>query len=213
MLIMKNKNEGFTLVELIASFVILLILSSISVVGVLAYQDFADFKRQNSYAQTLFTAAQSELTARSVRGEMDQFWQAPGEELLLDTVITPSGKSADESTEGEGAKKSTIYCLMGTADNYRRYLAGEYCDKTDAQSRGYQLLYDVFDEYLFDKAVLEASISLEYNPAQGLVYGVLYSDKNASFTYTAANKNGRVNICDRREDYRSEYMIGYYGLD
>ena len=54
---MNNNNKGFTLVELVVSFVIILILASLSIVGVLAYQDFADFKRQNSYAQTLFASA------------------------------------------------------------------------------------------------------------------------------------------------------------
>lgn len=60
---MKNNNKGFTLVELVVSFVIILILASLSIVGVLAYQDFADFKRQNSYAQTPFASAQQTITA------------------------------------------------------------------------------------------------------------------------------------------------------
>ena len=210
---MKSNNKGFTLVELIVAFIILMILSSIGLVGVLAYQDYADFKRQNSYSQTLFVAAQSKLTSYSVRGELDRLQEVSKEKVYLDTIITPSGKPASESGEGEGAKKSTIYCLTGTKETYQKYLAGEYDGKTDAESMGYRLLYDIFDEYLYDKTILEAAIALEYNPREGLVYGVLYSDKKASFTYTASNKNGRVNICDRREDYRSEYMIGYYGLD
>lgn len=194
-------------------FVILLMLSSIGVVGVLAYQDYADFKRQNSYAQTLFTAAQSQLTGYDARGELGDLKAVSGEELLLDTIVTPSGEVASESKAGENAKKSKVYSLTGTAENYRKYLAGEYRGKTDADSMRYQMLYDIFDEYLYDKTILEAAIALEYNPEQGLVYAVLYSDKNASFTYTAGNKNGRVNICDRQEDYRSEYLIGYYGVE
>lgn len=194
-------------------FVILLMLSSIGVVGVLAYQDYADFKRQNSYAQTLFTAAQSQLTGYDARGELEDLKAVSGEELLLDTIVTPSGEVASESKAGENAKKSKVYSLTGTAENYRKYLAGEYLGKTDADSMRYQMLYDIFDEYLYDKTILEAAIALEYNPEQGLVYAVLYSDKNASFTYTAGNKNGRVNICDRQEDYRSEYLIGYYGVE
>lgn len=207
------KNKGFTLVELVVSFVILLMLASVSVVGVLAYQDYADFKRQNSYAQTLFVAAQSKLTAYSVRGEMSGLKEVSKTPLLLDTIITPSGKTADETKEGLEAKENTIYCLMGTKESYEKFLAGEYEGKTDSESRGYQVLYSIFDEYLMDKSILSAAVALEYNPDKGLVYGVLYSDRNGSFTYTAANKNGRVNICDRQEDYRSEYLVGYYGLD
>ena len=62
--------------ELVVSFVIILILASLSIVGVLAYQDFADFKRQNSYAQTLFASAQQTITACSVRGgRWMSFWR------------------------------------------------------------------------------------------------------------------------------------------
>ena len=41
---MKNENKGFTLMELVVTFALLLILSSLGVVGVLAYQDYADYK-------------------------------------------------------------------------------------------------------------------------------------------------------------------------
>ena len=75
------------------------------------------------------------------------------------------------------------------------------------------MLYGIFESYMTDRTVLSAAIALEYDPKTGIVYSVLYSDRKNSFTYTAQNKNGRVNICDRREDYRSEYLIGYYGLE
>lgn len=203
---MKNKqnSKGFTLVELAVCFVILLLLISIGIVGIFAYQDFADFKRQNSYAQTLFVAAQSQLTGYSVRGQMEELKAAAEGSLDIDTIITPSGKPAG---------KSNLYFLTGTKEAYVHYLAGEYQGKSDKISRSYQALYDIFDQYIYDKSILTACISIEFDPEEGVVYGVLYSDKNASFTYTQKNKPGRVNICNRQEDYRSEYMIGYYGLD
>lgn len=210
---MKNKNAGFTLVELIVTMTVLLMLASFGIAGVLAYQDYADFKRQNNYAQTLFVAAQSELTAYSVRGEEGMLLENPGEALPLSEIITSDGSRADDSEKAEGAKKSTIYYLTGTGETYQKYLAGEYDGKEDVKSRQYRLLYGIFENYLYDKSVLDAAIALEYNPEEGLVYSVLYSDKKASFTYDQKNKDGRVNICDRQQDYRSEYMIGYYGLD
>lgn len=203
---MKNKQDskGFTLVELAVCFVILLLLISTGIAGVLAYQDFADFKRQNSYAQTLFAAAQSQLTGYSVRGQMEELKTAADKIVDADTIIAPSGKSVN---------KSNIHFLTGTKEAYEHYLAGEYKGKSDEISRSYQALYDIFDQYLYDKSILKACISIEFDPEEGLVYGVLYSDKNESFTYTQKNKQGRVNICNRQEDYRSEFMIGYYGLD
>lgn len=210
---MKNNDKGFTLVELVVCFAIILILASLSVAGVLAYQDFAHFKRQNSYAQTLFASAQQKLTAYSVRGEMDELLAVSDTPLPLDTLITPSGSNADKAVSGSSAKEDTIYYLVGSKEAYEKYLKGEYRDKKDMESRKYQVLYDIMGDCVMDQSVLSAAVALEYNPQKGLVYGVLYSDKNGSFTYTATNKNGRVNICDRREEYRSEYMIGYYGLD
>lgn len=212
--IMRNKkNAGFTLAEMLVTFVIMLILASISVAGILAYQDYADFKRQNSYAQTLFVAAQSRLTDYSVRGQMDRLSGAAENVLDLNQLITPEGIAAKQSKGGASAKKSGLYYLTGTKETYVKYLEGEYKGKNDAVSRGYQALYDIFDEYLFDKTVLKASICLEFNPKEGQVYSVLYSDKKTAFTYEGESKEGVANICNRQEDYRSEYMIGYYGLD
>ena len=211
--IMKNKNSGFTLVELMVSFALLLILTSISVVGVFAYQDYADFKRQNDYSRTLFLAAQAKITNYDARGDLEKMMRTPGDVLLLNRIKTPSGKLASQTDNGMSAKKSSIYYLTGNSETYEKYLAGEYAGKTDEASVRSQMLYDIFDGYLVDKSVLKAAIALEYNPEEGIVYSVLYSDKNHDFTYNDANENGIINICNRQEDYRSEYMIGYYGLE
>lgn len=210
---MRNKNSGFTLVELLVSFAILLILATLGVAGVLAYQDYADFKRQNSYAQTLFSVAQAQITSYSVRGTLPELMEVSDSPLSLREIITPDGIPASESGEGLLAKQDGIYCLTGTRETYEKYLQGDYKGRTDLESRQYEMLYGIFESYMTDKAVLSAAIALEYDPEAGIVYSVLYSDRKASFTYTAKNKNGRVNICDRREDYRSEYLIGYYGLE
>lgn len=195
------------------SFALLLILTSISVVGVFAYQDYADFKRQNEYSRTLFMAAQAQLTSYDAWGLKDKMLSTPGKKLMLDWIRTPSGRFASETDNGTTAKKGQIYYLTGNRETYESYLAGEYEGRTDESSLCYQMLYDIFDEYLADKSILRAAIALEYNPGEGVVYSVLYSDKNSEFSYTGENANGSVNICNRQENYRNEYMIGYYGLD
>lgn len=208
-----KENKGFTLVELVVSFVIILMVAALSVVGVLAYQDYADYRRQNNYAETLFVAAQSKVTGYSVRGQLKNLEAAAVKPLDMNMVTTPGGIRASESENGTNAKQGTVYYLTGNREAYAAYLNGEYKNKTDTVSVCYQTLYDLFDEYLFDKSVLNASIAVEFNPWQGQIYSVLYSDKCGGFTYTEENKNGIVNVLNRQEDYRSEYMIGYYGLD
>ena len=209
----KGSDSGFTLVELVVSFVLILMIAAMSVVGVLAYQDYADYKRQSSYAQTLFLAAQREITAYSVRGQMGGLEEAAVYPLDMDAVITPAGVRASESKKGSNIRQGTVYYLTGNKEAYTSYLNGEYENKTDMTSVCYRTLYELFDEYLYDKSILNAAIALEYNPEQGQVYSVFYSDKCGEFTYTEENKSGIVNILNRQEDYRSEYMIGYYGLE
>ncbi|MBQ8596932.1 MAG: type II secretion system protein [Lachnospiraceae bacterium] len=211
--LMVHQNSGFTLVELVVSFVIILMIAAMSVVGVLAYQDYADYRRQNNYAETLFVAAQSKVTGYSVRGQMKRLEAVAVNPLDMNTVITPEGIMASESDRATNIKQGTVYYLTGNKEAYTAYLNGEYENKTDMTSVCYQTLYDLFDEYLFDKSVLHATIAVEFSPEQGQVYSVLYSDKCGAFTYTEENKSGIVNVLNRQEDYRSEYMIGYYGLD
>lgn len=209
----KPENGGFTLIELVVTFVIMLLLTSLSVVGIMAYQDYADYSRQNSYAQTLFMAAQTKLTAYSERGMLSELKEVSVNELELQKVKVANGVTAKECESGQSVKSGTICYLYGGGENYRAYSQGEYRDRTDIQSRGYQTLYDIFDEFMTDKTVFEGNIALEYNPQNGLVYSVLYSDKCGSFTYTGNTVNGTVNVLDRREQIRSERMLGYYGVD
>ena len=100
---MKNKNDGFTLAELIVSLAILLILASLGIAGVLSYQDYADFKRQNSYAQTLFAVAQAQLTSYSVRGTLPELMEVSDSPVSLGGIMTPDGITADESERGLSA--------------------------------------------------------------------------------------------------------------
>lgn len=209
----KENNKGFTLVELIVVMAMMLLLSTLSVAGILEYQDYANYKRVNSYAQTLFVAAQSQLTQYSVRGEMDQLEDIDYGVLNLSDVILPSGKKIAAKDADSAMEGKTIYYLTGTAKTYENYLAGVYESKTDSTSRTYQALYDIFDSYLYDKSILRAAIAIEYNPEEGLVYSVLYSDRVGAFTYEEESTEGKTAIGNRTEDYRSVQMIGYYGVD
>lgn len=209
----QSREGGFTLVEVAVSFVLLLMLSSLSVAGVLAYQDFADYKRQNDYAKTLFTAAQSKLIGYSVNGQTEQLDEVNENVLDTEKVITPLGEKASESEKGLTAKSGEIYILYADRESYEAYQNGELGESTDKKDRMAWALYDILDEFLMDKSILNACIAIEYNPRQGIVYSVLYSDKCGSFSYTAKSKNDVVNVLDRQDEYRREYMIGYYGLD
>nr|MCR5419835.1 type II secretion system GspH family protein [Lachnospiraceae bacterium] len=57
----KINNKGFTLVELIVTLVVIAIMAGLVVSGLLTWRDWAEFNRENEYAETLFVAAQNQL--------------------------------------------------------------------------------------------------------------------------------------------------------
>ena len=64
----RRSDKGFTLVELIVVLVLLLILLGLSIAGILTWQDWSRFKKENTGAETIFYAAQNQLSELSATG-------------------------------------------------------------------------------------------------------------------------------------------------
>ncbi len=78
-MIHKRENKGFTLIEMIVAMAILTIMLSLSVSGMLQWQDWSDFNRENEYAQSLFIAAQNQLSEFAADGRLEDFKAALAE--------------------------------------------------------------------------------------------------------------------------------------
>lgn len=218
----KGNQAGFTLVELLVTMALLSILLAITVVGILAWRDWADFKRQNEYAQSLYTAMQTQLTDESVNGQLGDLTEqiedayenrnAGVVRIDLSSITTEAGEPAESDKVWNHSEKSVIYGITLTKEQYQLYL-----DEKDRLPEVVTAIYDRLDKYLYDKSILDATIAVELDPTEGLVYSILYSDKNkiSGFEYKKSNNNtsGVVNITDRQESFRRDRMIGYYGVD
>ena len=68
-----RSNRGFTLVEMIVTMMLLSILLTISVMGLMAWQDWSDFNQANEYAETMFLAAQNQLSEYNANGTLEDF--------------------------------------------------------------------------------------------------------------------------------------------
>lgn len=189
---MKNKrtrSSGFTTVELIVVLVILVILLSASVAGLLSWQKYSAFKRNNEYAKSLFTAAQSALTHYKVSGKLED---------LRKTVSVPENLVGNEIA---GDYSGRLYCLEVQKDQE---------NLKDSQ------LYQLLQDYVYDKSIFNAAIRVEFDPADGVVYSVCYSDRAQSFDESTKDGSGGVMgvaLSNRVESVRKDIILGYYSSD
>ncbi len=108
-----NTNKGFTLVELIVVLVLFVILLAISIAGLLTWQDWSRFKKENTAAETIFYAAQNQLSELSATGVYkEKVVKVIGDkrDLLLDSP---------EKSEKEYFNGSTISYGAGNNDYYK----------------------------------------------------------------------------------------------
>lgn len=80
-----RSDKGFTLVECIVVLAILAILVTVSVLGLSAYTRHSRFVKNNSYAETVFYAAQSSLNHYASSGQMQELkeYMLTGEEKRI----------------------------------------------------------------------------------------------------------------------------------
>lgn len=225
----RNRNQGgYTLVELIVVICIVLILAGGAVFGVMTWIRWSQFKEQNEYAKTLFSAAQNHLNEYSANGQLGELQEAVSEdgnhvkvvdvESLRDTdgdkydldKVWPESK---EKTDKDRYRDDVCY-LMGDADTYKIYQEYQNGERQKIDKE-IEALYDLLLPYLYDPSILNASVCVEFTPDDGQVFAVLYSNKNRTFEYDLSNSSdsGLVDISDRTTSVRKKRMVGYFGVD
>ena len=129
----KCGKGGFTLVELVVTLVILSILFAIAVPSLLRYIHLSQFRKNESYAKTMYLSAESELTYLRTGGEWESFCSKVKKEGVLN-------QSFDESDEDRKKLVGRIYGI--------RLDAGEYAEgelSGDGALVGELLSQDTYD--------------------------------------------------------------------
>ncbi|MDD5953551.1 MAG: hypothetical protein PUC32_07930 [Oscillospiraceae bacterium] len=236
----KQKKGGFTTVEVIVVVVITMILAGVAVFGIGRWVNWTTFNRQNEAARTLFAAAQNQLTEYSENdqlahlskqleeaGDSTQIVYSPGGSgpllnvknldgtLYTEDSLWPNNPETDSDQKYK--YEGDIYSITGTSERYRQYQqykSGAIAERD--MDMGVVVLYQMLEQYVYDPSLLNATICVEFAPADGQVFSVLYTDAddNTDFTYEDTNDtSGIVSISSREAWYRQNRMIGYYGVE
>lgn len=200
----KCGKGGFTLVELVVTLVILSILFAIAVPSLLGYIHLSQFRKNESYAKTMYLSAESELTYLRTGGEWESFCSKVKKEGVLN-------QSFDESDEDRKKLVGRIYGI--------RLDAGEYAE--GELSGDGALVGALLSQDTYDKSVLNAAICIEIDVESGQVYSVFYGT-NCKGLYYGSNEDSKpadmsgtwldIDYSKRGCDTRREERLGYYSV-
>lgn len=200
----KCGKGGFTLVELVVTLVILSILFAIAVPSLLGYIHLSQFRKNESYAKTMYLSAESELTYLRTGGEWESFCSKVKKEGVLN-------QSFDESDEDRKKLVGRIYGI--------RLDAGEYAE--GELSGDGALVGALLSQDTYDKSVLNAAICIEIDVESGQVYSVFYGT-SCKGLYYGSNEDSKpadmsgswldIDYSKRDRDTRREERLGYYSV-
>lgn len=199
----KNKKEGFTLVELMVVLAITAILAVLVGGGLIAYTRLARFEKNEANARTLFQTAQISLTRMETAGELDAFRRqvmeegSTGDHFQNDVTVT----DADGKT-----------LVSRTKTELNQNVAALYYDRTGAAAGNHNALVErLLGDYIYDASLLNASICVEIDVQSGQVYSVFYDTKSDKLRF---NQDGATNIYDRSYAHRrNDSLVGYYSAE
>ena len=200
----KCGKGGFTLVELVVTLVILSILFAIAVPSLLGYIHLSQFRKNESYAKTMYLSAESELTYLRTGGEWESFCSKVKKEGVLN-------QSFDESDEDRKKLIGRIYGI--------RLDAGEHAE--GELSGDGALVGALLSQDTYDKSVLNAAICIEIDVESGQVYSVFYGT-NCKGLYYGSNEDSKpadmsgswldIDYSKRDRDTRQKEQLGYYSV-
>lgn len=192
----REKKDGFTLIELIVTLAVGALVLSVSVAGIVAWVHHADFVRNENYAETIYYAAQAELTryrSNGQLGELEEYVMKNNQVVPVeDIVVTPA---IDRE-----AYQNRLYYLKKDAGSI---------DEGNP-------LGGLLAPYIYDGSIMDGVVCVEFDPGDGTVYSVSYSDENNAFTYEKApgeEEEKEVSLLNREQDVRKKNRVGYYSTD
>ncbi len=215
----KNKNSGFTLVEMIVVLVILGILASAAVYSIIAYINLSRFRNNNEDALSIYQSAQAAVNHMEKAGTSEQ--------LALD-IIGKGTASPFNNSNADGIDNiynSTYFDSFPVADTapgesaHMRYAVTCTPGGNDDQSK---IIKDLIYADFSSTDIFNGIITIEFDVEKMLdnfgtvkysvnVYSVFYDSGRKNWSDSTATNNGISGVVPyREEDYRfDKSFIGY----
>lgn len=198
----KKRNNGFTLVEMLAVTAIVVILLAVGMVAVVHYARWLRITELDNSAREIYLAAENRAVLLSAGGRLEaQVAQAGGDE---DHKVTPPGKDKGATPLAAGGD-------VVQADEFR-YI---YYDGTAGGSGGGVVsdLTDLLPQGAIDPALRKGCFYIVYEVKAGSVADVFYAEETAELEdegdfaqfYTDWRESSRQKRLDNQK------MFGYYG--
>ena len=188
---------GFTLMEVIIVLAIVAVLSMVAIPGFAHIRELLKATEMEAGARQLYIAAQNRLTimksAGTLRSVNPLYDASLIDEDSLDWITTEHMPSDYDNSDSTWSEEELCFAVN---------------KNTDGSASPGKLVTDILvPSGAVDPALIQGFYTIEYNPSNGSVYGVFYSDE--AFLYSAVRDTDRS-----REQLRTiegQPVVGYYG--
>lgn len=219
----RKSRAGFTLTEVIVVITIIGIFAAIAIPSMIGFIEHGQQVNRMNIARTLYLAAQNQLTNSSVEKNLKstmagQYFKKDDNGFYTDFLVEA------EIAENNVAQKLSSNFPSEEEDNkdYIHYISKPKGYVPTDEKNELNSFYNLLDESIIDKSILNDAILIEYNIKTGVVlslfYGDAFEDGQTEFEYKDENNNDRNNVTGGRGmengyQYASQRKQGYYGVD
>jgi len=177
-----GSKAGFTLTEVIVVMIILAVIAATAIPSVIGFIRHGQQINRANIARTMYTAMQNQLSRASVEGNLravltDAFYVEGTNELIAPTALRGNTFSLLEdngfilldsfSPEELAANRDNVFTIHKPLGYERSAIGAETV---------VDLFYDMLDEIIVDREILNGAITMEFNVLTGVIMSIFYSD-------------------------------------
>lgn len=195
--VIQIKNSGFTLMEAIIALALVVLLGLVAIPGTAALKRSLKSTEMEAGARLLFIAAQNRLTVMRSAGTLEQVDPLADPDLIADGLADwiPIDQMPADYDDNESSWDGQTLCVVVNRSS------------DGSPAPGKTVTDILIPPGAADPAIRDQYYAIEYNPSNGSVHGVFFSD--AYFDYAAVQGTDRTR--EQLDSITDQPVTGYYG--